>query len=54
MSKTLDLGLVRSPSIPMLINGVQVNSDFVDLLPGSYAFTTAFAEPDLRAEERGR
>ena len=41
VSKTLDLGLVRSPSIPMLINGVPVNSDFVDLLPGSYAFTTA-------------
>ena len=41
VSKTIDLGLVRSPSIPMLINGVQVNSDFVDLLPGSYAFTAA-------------
>jgi len=39
--KTIDLGLVRSPSIPMLINGVKVKSDFVDLLPGSYAFTTA-------------
>ena len=39
--KTIDLGLVRSPSIPMLINGVKVNSDFVDLLPGSYAVTTA-------------
>jgi hypothetical protein len=37
--QTIDLGLVRSPSIPMLINGVKVNSDFVDLLPGSYAFT---------------
>jgi hypothetical protein len=41
VSKTIDLGLVRSPSIPMLINGVEVNSDNVDLLPGSYAFTTA-------------
>ena len=39
VSKTIDLGLVRSPSIPMLINGVKVNSDYVDLLPGSYAFT---------------
>jgi hypothetical protein len=37
--KTIDLGLVRSPSMPMLINGVKVNADFVDLLPGSYAFT---------------
>jgi hypothetical protein len=37
--KTIDLGLVRSPSIPMRINGVRVNSDLVDLLPGSYAFT---------------
>ena len=41
VKKTLDLGLVRSPSIPMKINGVLVTSDFVDLLPGSYAFTTA-------------
>jgi hypothetical protein len=41
VSKTIDLGLVRSASIPMLINGVKVNSDYVDLLPGSYAFTTA-------------
>jgi hypothetical protein len=41
VSKTIDLGLVRSPSIPMLINGVQVTSDYVDLLPGSYAFTIA-------------
>ena len=41
VSKTVDLGLVRSPSLPMLINGVPVNSDFVDLLPGAYAFTTA-------------
>ena len=32
--KTLDLGLVRSPSFPMLINGVQVTSDAVDVLPG--------------------
>ena len=46
VNKTLDLGLVRSPSIPMLINGVQVTSDFVDVLPGTYAFTTAVAQPD--------
>jgi hypothetical protein len=38
--KTLDLGLVRIPSIPILLNGVKVTSDFVDVLPGSYAFTT--------------
>ena len=41
VSKPIDLRLVRSPSIPMLINGVRVNSYDVDLLPGSYAFTTA-------------
>jgi hypothetical protein len=41
VSKTIDLTLVRSPSIPMLINGVKVSSDYVDLLPGSYAFTAA-------------
>ena len=41
VSKTIDLGLVRSPSIPMLLNGVPVNSNNADLLPGSYAFTTA-------------
>jgi hypothetical protein len=38
--KTLDLGLVRSPSIPLLINGVKVTSDFVDVLPGTYTFST--------------
>jgi hypothetical protein len=37
--KTVDLGLVRSPSIPIRINGVRVTSDFVDVLPGAYAFT---------------
>lgn len=37
--KTLDLSLVRSPSIPIRINGVKVNSYTVDVLPGSYAFT---------------
>ena len=41
VNKTLDLGLVRSPSFPLLINGVKVTSDFVDVLPGTYAFTTA-------------
>jgi hypothetical protein len=41
ISKTINLGLVRSRSIPMLINGVKVSSNDVDLLPGSYAFTTA-------------
>ena len=38
--KTVDLGLVRTPSIPIRINGVKVTSDFVDVLPGTYAFTT--------------
>ena len=38
--KTVDLGLIRSPSIPIRINGVKVTSDFVDVLPGTYAFTT--------------
>jgi hypothetical protein len=41
VSKTIDLGLVRSPTIPMLINGVPVDSYDVNLLPGSYAVTTA-------------
>ena len=41
VSKAIDLKLVRSPSIPMLINGVPVTSYEVNLLPGSYAFTTA-------------
>jgi hypothetical protein len=41
VSKAIDLGLVRSPSIPMLINGVKVTSNRVELLPGSYAFTSA-------------
>lgn len=37
--KTLDLSLVRRPSLPIKINGVLVTSDTVDVLPGSYAFT---------------
>ncbi len=49
--KTLDLGLVRSPSFPLLINGVKVTSDFVDVLPGTYAFTTA--SPNLTLGVQG-
>lgn len=41
VAKTVDLGLVRPPSLPIRINGVTVKSDFVDLLPGAYAFTAA-------------
>ena len=37
--KTLDLSLVRRPSLPIRINGVKVTSDAVDVLPGSYAFS---------------
>lgn len=37
--KTLDLSLVRRPSLPIRINGVKVTSDSVDVLPGSYAFS---------------
>ncbi len=43
--KTVDLGLVRTPSIPIRMNGVPVTSDSVDVLPGAYAFTTE--SPDL-------
>ena len=38
--KTVELGLNRQSSVPMRINGVKVSSNTVDLLPGSYAFTT--------------
>ena len=38
--KTVELGVSRNPSVPMRINGVKVSSNTVDLLPGSYAFTT--------------
>ena len=38
--KTVELGLSRDPSVPMLINGVKVSGNTADLLPGSYAFTT--------------
>jgi hypothetical protein len=38
--KTVDLGLVRTPSIPIRMNGVKVTSDVVDVLPGTYAFST--------------
>ena len=38
--KTVELGLSRQSSVPMRINGVKVSSNTVDLLPGSYAFTT--------------
>ena len=40
MHKTVDLGLVRTPSIPIRMNGVKVTSDSVDVLPGTYAFST--------------
>ncbi len=38
--KTVELGLSRDPAVPMRINGVKVSGNTVDLLPGSYAFTT--------------
>jgi hypothetical protein len=41
VSNTIDLDLNRTP-LPVLINGVKVTSDEVNLLPGSYAFTTPF------------
>ena len=37
--RTVDLSLIRSPSIPLLLNGVKITSNSVDLLPGTYAFT---------------
>lgn len=40
ISRTIDLGLVRAPSIAVRMNGVKVTSDVVDVLPGTYAFTT--------------
>jgi hypothetical protein len=36
--RTVDLSLIRSPSIPLLLNGVKITSNSVDLLPGTYAF----------------
>jgi hypothetical protein len=38
--RTVDLSLVRTPSIPLLLNGVKVTSNSVDVLPGAYAFST--------------
>jgi hypothetical protein len=42
-TQDLDLGSIRSNTVPMLINGVPVTSDKVTLLPGSYAVTTGIA-----------
>ncbi|GAA2097193.1 hypothetical protein GCM10009841_09360 [Microlunatus panaciterrae] len=36
----LDLSYTRDKSLPMIINGVEVKTDKVKLLPGSYEFTT--------------
>ena len=38
--KDLDLGFIVGGSVPVKINGVQVEQDSVAVLPGSYAFTT--------------
>jgi len=36
----IDLSYLRDETLPMLINGVEVTTDEVSLLPGTYAFTT--------------
>ena len=36
----VELGLVRSGSVPLLINGTKVSKGAVSLFPGSYTFTT--------------
>jgi hypothetical protein len=38
--KDLDIGFIVGGSVPVKINGVDVNQDSVAVLPGSYAFTT--------------
>ena len=51
--KTVELGLNRQSSVPMRINGVKVSSNTVDLLPGSYAFTTGLPYISYGSRQRG-
>ena len=39
----MDFGLSRSKSVPMLVNGVRVSGNTINVLPGSYAFTTGLS-----------
>ncbi len=41
--KRVDFGIARSKSVPMLVNGVKVSGNTVNVLPGSYAFTTGLS-----------
>ena len=41
--KRVDVGLSRAKSVPMLVNGVKVSGNTVNVLPGSYAFSTGLS-----------
>ena len=41
--KRVDVGLSRAKSVPMVVNGVKVSGNTVNVLPGSYAFSTGLS-----------
>ena len=41
--KRVDVGLSRAKSVPMVVNGVKVRGNNVNVLPGSYAFSTGLS-----------
>ncbi len=46
----VELGLVRTASVPLLINGTRVTKKAVSLFPGSYTFSTGLTYLDYGAE----
>jgi hypothetical protein len=46
VASELELGLVRTGSVPLLINGTKVSKDRVSLFPGSYTFSTGLKYSD--------
>jgi hypothetical protein len=46
----VELGLIRSGSVPLLINGTKVSKSAVSLFPGSYTFSTGLDYVDYGAK----
>ena len=45
-TQELNLGSVRSKTVPMFINGTKVTTDKITVLPGSYSATSGIATID--------
>lgn len=49
---SLDLSYKRAKTLPMIINGVEVKTDEINLFPGTYAFTTGNPNISYGTENR--